>query len=724
MPFHFEALVGYLYVVGGRAVSVSPPGALVEVAPTRAARGREADTYFALVLPSGDSIAPTAFYGQMANLSAERYFDSTGSVSAGLRDMMTTLNQNLLDHNQSANNRTYEANMVCAVLRGDDLIIARVGSGVVMLLHEGQTQTLPPDLSNDEALYAPPLGVQPLPEVKLSRHKIANGSRLLLADSNMADFKREQLDRAISLTDIAEVLVGFKELARLQLTLVAVEFVPPEVPAPIPVPEGESTLAIAEAARAVASKTRTNEMNAVGDGSSSAPAVRRPNRRAREATSQLTQTAQQGLSVAAQGAARSMTVTSRAVEHFFGPPPEGKRRWYASPVATAVAVLIPIVIVGVVVMLWLDGTGQSEFEICLETATTLKESAIAVPSDNPASTLSFWNAVIDRARECETLRPGDADLLAMIRQGQAIIDEIEQVKRREAHILDTVEDAVFSELIIRPTNLYVLDKTNRKRVYHGVLSDDGLSLDRRLNPIADMTSGASFQTTQGLVTLGDLVGIAYNDASDSISALDVNGVLVQCSRIQMQQCSAQILRGIEQWVNPIAIEFYGTTGRLYVLDPGANQIWRYDPSNASYGLGPTEYFSGQNVGSITQAVDFAIESPPAGNVYVLLADGTLLMYNGGEPRAEFQYRSFPEGQELKSAQSLTLDDSANVRGFFIVSRDAARIQEVAIGGSFRPSYKVFDDRLFATLSGVASHSTLEILYATSGNALIGLRRPE
>lgn len=721
MPFHFEALVGHLYVVGGRAVSVSPPGALVEVAPTRAARGREADTFFALVLPSGDSIAPTAFYGQMANLSAERYFDSTGSVSAGLRDMMTTLNQNLLDHNQSASNRTYEANMVCAVLRGDDLIVARVGSGVVMLLHDGETHTLPADLSNDEALYAPPLGVQLLPEVKLSRHKIANGSRLILADSNMADFKREQLDRAIALTDIAEVLVGFKELARLQMTLVAVEFVPPEVPAPLPVPEGESTVAIAQAARAVASKTRTTEMVSVGDGASGGTVnARQVNRRASAATSQLTQTAQQGLSVAAQGAARSMTVTSRAVEHFFGPPPEGKRRWYSSPLATAVTVLIPVVIVGVVVTLWLGGTGQSEYEICLETAQTLRESALEVPSDNRATTLSLWNAVINAASECETLRPDDPDSLAMIRQGQAIIDELELVDRREAHLMDTVEDAVFSQIVLRLPNIYVLDKTNRKRVYHGVPSDDGLSLSRRLNPIADMTTGA---TVQG-VAIGELVGIAYNDRTDSIYALDVNGVLIQCSRIQMQQCEAQILKDIEQWVRPVAIKFYGTTDRLYILDPGANQIWRYDPSgNGIYGLPPADYFDGQNVGSVTQAVDFAIESPPAGNVYVLLADGTLLMYNNGEPQ-EFRYRGFPEEQQLSSAQALILDDSANVRAFFIANREGVIIHEVGIGGSFRTGYKVFDDRLFATLSGIASHSNLEILYAASGNALMALQRRE
>src|SRR5690606_35846791 len=101
MSFEYEALVGHLYVVGGRAIPSTPPGSLVEAAPKRVARGRETDTFFALVLPSGDTIAPAAFYEQMAQLSAEQYFDSSGSVTAGLRAVFQHLNENLYQHNLS-----------------------------------------------------------------------------------------------------------------------------------------------------------------------------------------------------------------------------------------------------------------------------------------------------------------------------------------------------------------------------------------------------------------------------------------------------------------------------------------------------------------------------------------------------------------------------------------------------------------------------------------------
>src|SRR5215207_233535 len=99
MPFEYEALVGHLYVVGGRAISMMPPGTLVEVAPRKAARGREADTFFAMILPSGEQIAPAAFYEQMCRVSAERYFASAGSVTSGLRSVFNSLNDDLYTHN-------------------------------------------------------------------------------------------------------------------------------------------------------------------------------------------------------------------------------------------------------------------------------------------------------------------------------------------------------------------------------------------------------------------------------------------------------------------------------------------------------------------------------------------------------------------------------------------------------------------------------------------------
>ena len=125
MAYELEALVGHLYILGGRTININPPGALVEVAPQSAARGREGDTLFVMVLPSGD-IAPTSFYEQMSKLATERYFNVSGSVTAALRTMFQIINRNLYEHNQSGQQQ-YEANIIVAVLHARRRFVCGAG---------------------------------------------------------------------------------------------------------------------------------------------------------------------------------------------------------------------------------------------------------------------------------------------------------------------------------------------------------------------------------------------------------------------------------------------------------------------------------------------------------------------------------------------------------------------------------------------------------------------
>ncbi|MBK8035233.1 MAG: hypothetical protein IPK17_38160 [Chloroflexi bacterium] len=69
--------------------------------------------------------------------------------------------------------------------------------------------------------------------------------------------------------------------------------------------------------------------------------------------------------------------------------------------------------------------------------------------------------------------------------------------------------------------------------------------------------------------------------------------------------------------SPRAIDFW--EGRMYILDPGANQIWRYDPSGGAYPGMPLEYFTGERRPDISRALDFAITNE--GDIYLLLQEG-------------------------------------------------------------------------------------------------------
>lgn len=708
MPFEYEALVGHLYVVGGRSISAAPPGMLVEVAPVRAARGREADTFFVLMLPSGDALAPSAFYERLAQTAAEQYFDSTGSVTAGLREVFNYLNQNLIEYNQAHKDRPYEANMVGAVLRGDDLIVARIGSGVVALRHQGKTETLPPDLTNDEALYGAPLGVRPVPDVKFSRHKVATGSRLVLADASMADFTQTQIREALSADEISMMLVSFKELARLQLTLLAIEFVPPEVPVAIPVREGSSTVEIAEAARAESARTRTTaEVNQ--------PRQRRRNPFGKTGE-QISQRLQRGLAAVARSLAGGFGLLNRTIEHYFGAPEEGKRRWYTMPVATGVVMLLPVLIVGVVVLLWISSSGQSAYEQCMGTAQELSTAARSDPNASPINRRSLWTAAMNQASLCEPLRPGDPVIRELIREGQTVIDQIDDIERREAKWMASSPGALFDRVILQGRDMYLLDKTNGL-VYQGLVSTDGLSFDRQPSPIPEIRTGG---TVEGF-RIGELVDITFSPQDEAIFALDRSGVLIQCDRSRARACEAQQLLSAELWSRPVALTVWGTETRIYILDPGKNQIWRYERSGGGYVQGATEYFAGQNASSasVTTGVDLAISD--RGTVYVLLADGAMLRYESGS-RIDFVYADFLDGQEITSAQSMFLDVNPISQAIYITNRNNRTIYEVSWQGTRRNSFRITDESLFSALSSVAADPGPEIIYAVSGNSVFAIQK--
>src|SRR5690606_16078240 len=152
------------------------------------------------------------------------------------------LNENLYQHNLTDTHR-YEASVICAVLRGADLYLGKVGSGVALFYHLGDVEPFPTDFSNDEALFGPPLGVRAEPDVRMARYEVTQGTRLLIADSALADLNMDQLQAAVSTEDIGAVLASLKETVAAQITLLAIEFVPPEAPTPLPAREAVSTVA-------------------------------------------------------------------------------------------------------------------------------------------------------------------------------------------------------------------------------------------------------------------------------------------------------------------------------------------------------------------------------------------------------------------------------------------------------------------------------------------------
>lgn len=693
MAFDYEALVGHLYVVNGRNISATPPGALVEVAPRKAVRGREMDTFFALVLPAGEAVAAASFYEKMAQLAAEHYFDSTGGVTSGVRTLFSTLNQNLYEHNQSGK-RPYEVSMVCAVLHGNDIFLARVGAAAAVLHHEGTTEVFPVDYASPSVLYGDPLGRNPVPDVKMTRYRIVSGTRMVMGDTGLIEIPLPNIENAANATDIAAMIVLLREQVQVSAIYQLVEFVPPDVPAAVPVLEAEAT-------------NRVNQIIAT----EAAPAPESPSKVTTAATDVRHQL-QRGASGAAIKIADGLDAVHTGVEKL-STRTQGRRLPFGD--SSAVIILVPVALVLLVLFMWLGGTGESEFEICVNEAQRAADLARSIDSGDVNGTLAAWNAVLLTIERCNEIRPGDEQLATLTREGQDIIDRLYYIERRDPLVIEAFPNARLTQAVLRGDDLYVLDDNN-DQVYRVTLAADGLSaVPNSRQPIPTMRRNAQVSS----FTLGDIVALTWADQTNGLSqnnvliGLDRNGVLVEYSPTFLAR-GVQRLLGSETWVDPIRMQIW-ENGSLYILDPGANQIWRYDPSGGSFPGAPLEYFTGQTRPALQNAVDFAIDAN--GRIYILFADGVITLFSRGE-QLPFGFASFPTGQQINTTDALYLNTSPIAPGIYLISRADRTVYETSLAGTFINSYRAYDETLFEGLANVVADDNRNVIYVLSGNSIL------
>jgi hypothetical protein len=732
MAFELEALVGHIYLVGGRTISAAPPGALVEVAPKKAARGREGDTFFCLVLPALSAhaaAAPTVFYEEMAALAAERYFDSTGGVTSALRDTINHLNENLYAHNSGGGTR-YEAHLICAALRGTEIYIAKAGAGAAALRYRGEMFPFPTNFDNSAAIQGTALGALSVIEPRMTRYIIGSGARFVLCDPSLASLPLDTIEDALSRDDIGGALVWLRDaLSRQQpppnqLALLMAECVAPEMPDVLPVRAAETTASLSGRTRQVetALATESAASNGTAPSAPSPAADAAPQTSAsRSAARSTPRPAEETRYVAGAVAGSLASIVGGAgklLDRVVPLPAEQENKRGISS-AAGLAVLIPLGVVALVVILWLTGTGESEFDGCVRRAADAAALARGIDSSDVTGTLSAWNATLLVVDECSQLRADDPQMAVLLSEGRAIVDTLMRIERRDVTPVETFPNALITRIILQGSDMYTLDSRNQQ-VYRVTLSNDGLStIPGTRQPLPAMRRGGTINQ----YSVSDLIDIGWTEDGTGFAqgnvlvALDRSGLLIDCAPRFLGDCNAQRILGTETWISPKSITFW--QGRMYVLDPGANQLWRYDPLGGSFPNAPTEYFTGEGRPDIRGAVDVSIDEE--GFVYILGGDGSIRRFRTGAAES-FGYANFPENTPPANASSFFLNTNPVRQGIFIVDQPGRTIYEITLAGTFIASFRTYNEDLFAQLNDVAVDSSQEIIYAASGNGVLALRR--
>jgi len=785
MTTELQALVQHLFIVGGRAVSIPPPGALAELAPSRAARARAGDMFFVLVTPAAGTHASAPLLEDLAQLAADVYFGSGGGITGGLREALMAVNARALARSE-ADAAPVRANALALALRDDQLYAARAGAAFLALHQPDGMQFLPADRRDPLERSLLPLGAAPEPEMQLARYTIAPGQMLLAADAGLLDAADDAIGAALSTGDLDAAIEQLKALAEPSLSASVMRFAPasetgavnlrprasqrtpqpmpaaptpplveraiplepvaqvppadalppefrawvsepppvengapqqaagPRVPLQIPTIE---TAEIAAGAARAAEKVRGSWQRAAGTAVSAAQGSRA---RAPEQLSALGVTIRRAgrnaLRAVLTGLLAVFDALQRGLAAILPEPGEEGRQGIPTNVAVSMAIIIPVVIVVAVLGFALSQRGRSEFQNYYDRAKQAHEEALALSGTAgcPPNTRPKWEEVMWLVEQAREFRPDDLNVLRIRADAMNYLDCFDRVQRRDLTALHEFDDDadLAGPIVHNGVELYVLDR-NADAIYHDTLNESGRGLTSR----GDTPIIRRGQAISGF-TVGEIIDIDWLRSGGTthdnvLIALDEHGVLIAHSWTFAE--SAQQLVIEQRWVTPVAMAVFREN--LYVLDTGANQIWRYVPpiGERRYSSAPDEYFTGADRPDLSSAVDLGISE--TGEVFVLYADGTVGRYLSGAPQ-EFEYSLKPDGA-IQGGVSLFVDNDREARTLFITDPTTEAIYETSWAGTFQRGFRPRNlPDAFQALSGFYADSVeRNNMYVLAGNTL-------
>jgi hypothetical protein len=663
-----------LYLVDGRRVEGPPAGLIILTPPSWRARGRDERMLLLLVDLEGE--APPHLLRRLREVAATTFWSSIGSVTAALRQTVAAVNSALFQANLPLppEERRY-GGVACAALNEGEAFLAQAGLTWACFLSGGLLDCFPGE-------HLPPIGVAAYAEARLSYMMLQPGDRLLMGSRRLEHVGSPAvLQRLLSNEDVGVVLDGLEQLAGGEGTLSALLLccVTAEAAEPAPLPEPPPP---AEPAGPSPREVRPT------------PRPPRPARaRARPDVRRVLATAAYGVAAGLAAAGRGVRgVVVRAGtgiralfyrmlpgrDHRAGrfqprperrpPPPENPQTMMA--IALGVLALVAIV----TTVTWATyGSGLQDAQTLRQARQRAEEARRAVGQQ---AARDGWMAVLGMIEGIEN----NAEAEALRLEAQAAIDVLDGITWVTPTLLYDFGSAAHPRrLIAHGTALFVLDA-------NGTVS--------RLTLNGERVEGEAVTLFRsGQAEVGDLVDMAWvgpggTRTADTLLVLEKENSLVVYDPA-WTSTGANVNHiypgGWPAGATPVAMAAY--EGRLYLLDPATDHLWRYVPQQNSYPNGPESYFA-DAAPDLGAARDLAID----GNVYILYADGTVEKYLNGQatgftvatvPPPETRFIALAVNPERMDDLLLLADEAGERLVLLDPGNGAFRCQLRSRGGEFR-----------------------------------------
>jgi hypothetical protein len=381
-------------------------------------------------------------------------------------------------------------------------------------------------------------------------------------------------------------------------------------------------------------------------------------------------------------------------------------------VALAVAVLVALVTIAVY---RLRGATSQYAQLVREAQAEIETARAA--GNNQSEARPHWEQAIFLFDQAAAIRNPSAEIWGIRTEAMEVLDSYDHVIRVNPVLLREYEPGAYLRgPVVQGINIYVIDWTG-DILYREDLNEGGTQLVNRAPQIITRKGEViSNQVVGGLIDLAWMVesGLPQRNVLGVLSRDGAgNGLLISYS--PSFDVSAAVLPASQAWVDPRAIAIYNRD--LYILDSGANEIWRYPAGPNGYTTQPQRYFT-DYVPELADAIDMEIDTN--GNIYVLHGSGRITKYFFGRLEV-FEFEALP--QPLSRPSAIFLNLSPFDRAFFITDPGWGSIYTTTLTGDFLQNYKDAEDTVFEAVSGVYNLDQPPHTYFTAGNGLHYFPRP-
>lgn len=753
-----DVIVGELTLLGGRRQSEAAHMALL-TPPRRAHADRRSETLL-LFLDLGGGGAGGLARAMLEQLN-RTYWRCSGPVTTAVRQAISAVNAHLRAENRLMPiSQRRRAGLVCAVLRDDQVYLARVGPAKAYIIQRGQVTQFPVEFQ--ERL---PLGVSSGLDIQFSHISLYAGDRLLLTGASWtAGLPDGALVDALS-TDRASAeqvmlalerragahpfsalvvecplltgppaLLPSRDLSSIpssspQASPPSAREEPPARPTTWERPVRPATESVTEGpsrSMRVSSQVPTR-VAYPGDPFNPLEPTRRPLSNLSLDRVRLDQI-REGL----RGVGAALGDGARALLMRVLPEPEvtptlhrrraGRDTLENVPLMASIAIGIPLLVAFVVVTFYLQRGDSQQREALVDRAYQAVEAARQAGS---ADARTQWEQALHTAEEALSIAPEDQEIMALRDQARDKLDELDAAVRPELVELWDYGEGQGRKVAVSRMQVYVLDAVQGQVTQH--------TLDQSRQSVAGgQSNGRPSETPLTRIAYqGQRVGEKEIGKLRDIVWLSVGGAWTADALLILTESDELLQHSLAWGLSWVAFDIQEGPddvrvlrpydGKLYALDPAASQVWRlYYTGN---GFGEAEGYFAAPAPDLSTAVDMTVD----GALYVLLADGQIYKFFGGEKQS-YELSGLP--QPLARPIALVSEGDATSGALYVADADAQSIVALTKSGEFVYQIKApvlpggsVDGSALAGMEALALDQESRTLYILASGRLYSLALP-